>query len=243
MTSDLSRKLLRHRRTVLEACRSWSAEAAGLFWLAVATGGGKTLASLSFAVRHAQAHGLRVVLCHSLHEHYRANRRRLPSRLAGNRSHSILEHHVNLDPEKETPWSRLATENWDAPLVVTTNVQFFESLHAAKPSACRKLHRLARTSSSSMRCRRSRSPSWLLVSPRSTNWLGTTAVPLSSALRRHRRSTAGIGSPSDWRGPEISPEPTALLAKVQRAQASRLGTLDDDRLASLLHAGPNPTAS
>ena len=54
----------------------------------------------------------------------------------------MVEHHSNLDPDKETVKSRLATENWDAPLIVTTNVQFFESLFAAKTSRCRKLHNI-----------------------------------------------------------------------------------------------------
>ena len=55
---------------------------------------------------------------------------------------NVVEHHSNLSPEKETLRSQLATENWDAPIVITTNVQFFESLYAAKPSRCRKLHNI-----------------------------------------------------------------------------------------------------
>jgi CRISPR-associated endonuclease/helicase Cas3 len=55
---------------------------------------------------------------------------------------AVMEHHSNFDPDKETPESRLASENWDAPLVVTTNVQLFESLFAARTSRCRKLHNL-----------------------------------------------------------------------------------------------------
>ncbi len=58
---------------------------------------------------------------------------------------TVLEHHSNLDPERESFESRLAKENWDAPIVVTTNVQFFESLFAASTSKCRKLHRIARS--------------------------------------------------------------------------------------------------
>ena len=55
---------------------------------------------------------------------------------------TVLEHHCNFDPNKETPQSRLATENWDAPLIVTTNVQLFESLFANRTSRCRKLHNI-----------------------------------------------------------------------------------------------------
>ncbi|MBU4365517.1 MAG: hypothetical protein L6437_00755 [Kiritimatiellae bacterium] len=58
---------------------------------------------------------------------------------------AVLEHHCNVDPDKETVASRLASENWDAPLIVTTSVQFYDSLFANKPSRCRKLHRLARS--------------------------------------------------------------------------------------------------
>jgi len=238
MTSDLSRKLLRHRRAVLEACRSWSAEASGLFWLAVPTGGGKTLASLSFAVRHAQAYGLRRIVYAipftSIIEQT-ADVFRLA--LQGMDERSILEHHVNLDPEKETPWSRLATENWDAPLVVTTNVQFFESLHAAKPSACRKLHRLAR--SVIILDEVQTLPVTLLapclasIDELARNYGCSIVLCTATPPAFDRRDRFPIGLEGVR---EISPEPTALLAKVQRAQASRLGTLDDDRLASLLHA-------
>ena len=54
----------------------------------------------------------------------------------------VLEHHSNLDPDRETPRGRLAAENWDAPIIVTTSVQFFESLFAARTSRARKLHNL-----------------------------------------------------------------------------------------------------
>jgi CRISPR-associated endonuclease/helicase Cas3 len=56
---------------------------------------------------------------------------------------NVLEHHSNLDPEKETEKGRLAAENWDAPLVVTTNVQLFESLFSAKRSRARRVHNIA----------------------------------------------------------------------------------------------------
>ena len=58
-------------------------------------------------------------------------------------SNVVLEHHSNLDPDKETTKSKLAVENWDAPIVVTTNVQLLESLFAAKTSRCRKIHNIA----------------------------------------------------------------------------------------------------
>ena len=58
---------------------------------------------------------------------------------------NIIEHHSNIDPEKDTERNRLAAENWDAPIIVTTNVQFFESLYTNKNSRLRKLHNIARS--------------------------------------------------------------------------------------------------
>jgi len=128
------------RREVLDACRAGGELKPGLFSLTVPTGGGKTLASMAFALEHALANSKRrivvVIPYTSIIEQTATELRRV----FGN--DTVLEHHSNLDPDEETAQSRLASENWDAPIVVTTNVQFFESLFAAKTSACRKLHNL-----------------------------------------------------------------------------------------------------
>lgn len=132
------------RNEILQHCRAQAACSPGLFTLTVPTGGGKTLASMGFALDHAARHSLKrviyVIPYTSIIEQTADVLRRVFVDLEPN---PVIEHHSNLDPEKETLASRLAAENWDAPIVVTTNVQFLESLYAAKTSRCRKLHNIA----------------------------------------------------------------------------------------------------
>ncbi len=132
------------RAGIRDACLARAGDAPGLFSLSVPTGGGKTLASLGFALHHAARHGLKrviyVIPYTSIIEQTADVFRAV---FAGFEPAPVIEHHSNLDVDNETPRSRLAAENWDAPVVVTTNVQFFESLYAAKPSRCRKLHNIA----------------------------------------------------------------------------------------------------
>ena len=129
------------RAKIRTACETASTLPRGLFSLTVPTGGGKTLSSTAFAFRHALAHGLRriiyVIPYTSIIEQ---TADQLEDFLGAD---SVVQHHSNLDPERETERSRLASENWDAPVVVTTAVQFFESLYACKSSRCRKLHNIA----------------------------------------------------------------------------------------------------
>lgn len=134
-----------HRADVYRRCLEAANDPPGLFSLTVPTGGGKTLASFAFALRHAQKHGLRHIVCALPYTSIIEQNVRVLRDVLGPDGDRVLEHHSNLDPATETNWSRLASENWDAPVVVTTNVQFFESLFACRTSRCRKLHRLARS--------------------------------------------------------------------------------------------------
>jgi CRISPR-associated endonuclease/helicase Cas3 len=135
------------RRTVVEDCRAASNLEAGLFSLTVPTGGGKTLSSLSFALRHAIAHGqqrvIYVVPFTSIIEQNAEVIREILAPLQSDTFTPLIEHHSSLSPDKETTQSRLATENWEAPIIITTAVQFYESLFAVKTSRSRKIHHIA----------------------------------------------------------------------------------------------------
>lgn len=141
----------RVRADIYADCLAAAEQEPGLFRLAVPTGGGKTRSGMAFALRHALRHGMRrvivavpfITITEQTAQTYRAMFAE-----ADDAAPAVLEHHSGPkapddDRDADDLWPRLAAENWDAPIIVTTTVQLFESLFAARTSAIRKAHRLA----------------------------------------------------------------------------------------------------
>lgn len=143
-------ELNQERCAMLKCCiEQGSRQAPGLFTLTIPTGGGKTVASLAFALRHARTHGLRRVIYVIPYTSIIEQNAQVFRDILGDEN--VLEHHCGVlyditdEAKPENARLALATENWDMPVVVTTAVQFFESLFANRSSQCRKLHNLAQS--------------------------------------------------------------------------------------------------
>lgn len=138
------RDTINGRRTeILKSCIEKGKIKKGLFRLTVPTGGGKTVASLAFALNHGAEHGMKRIIYVIPYTSIIEQNAKVFSDIVG--VENVLEHHSGIDYESsdELKLKQLATENWDLPIVVTTNVQFFESLFSNKSSKCRKLHNIA----------------------------------------------------------------------------------------------------
>lgn len=138
----------RIRNYVQEQCVRESQGEVGFYSLTVPTGGGKTLASVLWALHHAVRNNLHRIIIAIPYTSIIVQTAATLKRIFG--EENVLEHHSNVNPEdikdKELHERlQLATENWDYPIIVTTNVQLFESLFSNKRSVCRKLHNIAKS--------------------------------------------------------------------------------------------------
>lgn len=131
----------RTRRKVFEQCLKSAKNKPGIFSLTVPTGGGKTLSSLAFALNHAIEYGMQRVIYVIPYTSIIEQNAEVFRRVCG--ENAVLEHHCNFEFTQDSYKAQLAAENWDAPLIVTTNVQFFETLFHYRVSKCRKAHNIA----------------------------------------------------------------------------------------------------
>ncbi|QTA93788.1 CRISPR-associated helicase Cas3' [Desulfonema magnum] len=223
----------KHRADILQHCLKAAENPRGLFSLTVPTGGGKTLSSLAFALKHALKYKLSriiyVIPYTSIIEQNAAVFRKILGKDA------VLEHHSNFEPKQEDRRSRLASENWDAPLIITTNVQFFESLFGRKSSRCRKIHNIANSvvilDEAQMLPVRLLKPCIEVLKELSSVY-GTSIVLCTAtqpALSEREDFRDGLKDVD-----EIIPEPRVLYKAFKRVRTEKLGELSDDNLADML---------
>jgi CRISPR-associated endonuclease/helicase Cas3 len=240
-TSDINHK----RNEILQACmEKGKGKTPGFFSLTVPTGGGKTLASMAFGLHHAAEYGLKRVIYVIPFITIIEQNAKVFKTIFG--EENVLEHHSNFDWEgkkRENPDDRtnsvlaklkLAAENWDIPIVVTTNVQFFESLFANKSSRCRKLHNIAKSvvifDEAQMLPREYMRPAMAAVWELVTNY-GASAVFCTATQPGLERFL-----PEGIKPQELAPNSQALFDFFKRVEVKSLGTLPDEDLLARLNA-------
>lgn len=225
------------RSDILKHVQAQVNQQPGLFSLTVPTGGGKSLTSMSFALDHAIKHGMRrviyVIPFTSIVEQNAAVFRNAFGKLGED---AVLEHHSAFidDPTKaleSIEKRKLAMENWDAPVIVTTAVQFFESLFADRPSRCRKLHNIANSvivldevQTLPLKLLR---PCVTLLDELALNYktsliLCTATQP---ALSKEQGFPHGLENVR-----ELAPEPIKLYQQLRRVNVRHVGFLSDEAL-------------
>ena len=234
------------RQEVLSHARAQEAQSAGLFTLTVPTGGGKTLTSLAFALQHAVHHGrtrvIYVIPYMSIVEQTAAVFRAALRKDEADQADYVVEHHSTFDEDQirgreAQEKLRLAMENWDAPIIVTTAVQFFESLFANRPSRCRKLHNIANSviildEAQTLPLQFLR-PCVTALDELARNW--HASVVLCTATQPALGEAEGFpGGFRDVR--ELAPDPGRLHRTLKRTRIDRQGTMDDAELADRLRA-------
>lgn len=234
------------RRGILEHVRRNAAMAPGLFTLTVPTGGGKTLASLGFALDLAKRLGLERIIYAIPFTSVIDQTAAIFRDVLGN--DVILEHHSAIEEDetarrREVDKLRLAMEDWAAPIVITTNVQLFESLFASRSSRCRKLHNLA-NSVIILDEAQTLPLSLLKPSVAAIDELARdygVSVVLCTATQpaldlRHFDAKDDMGLALEGR--ELAPDPPSLAVQLKRVTMKDGGGLDDEALVAELNRHP-----
>ena len=236
---DPKTELNRLRCEILNTCREAGSRPRGIYTLTVPTGGGKTVASLAFALRHAVAHRMRRVIYVIPYTSIIEQNAQVFRDILG--EGNVLEHHANVTfdlSDGATPEEvrrALATENWDIPVVVTTAVQLFESIYASRSSKCRKLHNLANSviifdEAQMLPLEHLRPCAAAMASLAeqfcSTVVLCTATQPSLDDLMRTYAPSCPVT--------ELCPQTAALYDKFRRVCVRQAGTLTDEALAGEL---------
>ena len=244
VSSAADTEVNRLRGEVLIHARGKAAEAPGLFTFTVPTGGGKTLSSLAFALEHAERHGLARVIyvipyTSIIDQTVHVFREALGAR-GEDAVDFVVEHHCAFEEERVRERDareklHLAMENWDAPIIVTTAVQFFESLFANRPSPCRKLHNIANSivildEAQTLPLRLLR-PCVVALDELVRNW--KTSVVLCTATQPALGEADGFFDGLTGHR-EIAPDPAQLHRRLKRVRIRRQGKVTDADLADRL---------
>ncbi|KQZ84767.1 CRISPR-associated protein Cas3 [Mesorhizobium sp. Root157] len=247
---DTSTQVNALRAQVLDQVRGRAGDTAGLFTLTVPTGGGKTLASLGFALDHAKAHGLERIIFGIPFSSIIEQTAEIFRDVLG--SGIVLEHHSAIEEEREPRRAddadskkadkdklKLAMEDWAAPVVVTTNVQFFESLFAARTSRCRKLHNIAGSviilDEAQTLPRQLLTPAvWALRELADNYGCSIVLCTATQPALDERKFPAShpVGLP--LAGRELAPDPTKLASRLERVRLVHAGVMDDAKVVAEL---------
>ena len=237
--------LNRLRSDILDHAVAQAAQMPGLFTLTVPTGGGKTFTSMAFALEHAKQHGLRrviyVIPFTSIIEQNAAEFRKAFGELG---EAAVLEHHSTFDDatlqgENSKDKLKLVSENWDMPVVVTTAVQFFESLFADRSSRCRKLHNISGSviilDEAQMLPLKLLLPIMQAIKELARNYgcsvvLCTATQPAVQAEHGFYRGFENVR--------ELAPNPPELFAQLRRTTVQHIGAQSDAELLDKLSQHP-----
>lgn len=236
--SGKSGKLNDNRAKILAACRSAAASDKGIFRLTVPTGGGKTLSSMAFALDHLRTHGMQRIIYVIPYVSIIRQTVGIFENIFGERNvlghYSTADHGAGGEYGERSP-AELAAENWDKPIVVTTNVQFFESLHAAATSRCRNLHNIADSviifDEAQMLPVELLRPCMRAVSELVKNY-GCTAVLCTATQPALERLLEDNGITAH----DICPDTARMYPDFARARYRMLGKCSDDAVCEMLSA-------